>query len=1241
MQYNQSKKKFTTWMMSNPRTTRNNTFGSLGVRNGDTYNVSENCLANLEEILRKLAVEDQTLRTFRRAIGFEQNIRKDLIPLLINLKDDSGCDARDGGGEGVVVDGKEEGEGVVGKHILYACSGKNGYATKIIDTAIKILVDLTVPVECLLPVEAISRTDIGRHTIFELNHLLTTSKEAFTDSRSTKAVMDHMKHVVEKEAVCRLNVQQCESINNCLLLFRNILHIPNTTMTTRREHQQHHQQMLQGVSNCSLSCRSMQNEIIWNLFTQSIDKIIIYLMTCPQKMYWGVTMVQLIALMYKDQHVGTLQKLLNLWLEDSLSESSEDNESNTSPPGKGSGDSSPVVTSDPTSDSSDNGNAAAATSAIVHSPQIRSKATLLINMKRVKSTETEISTSSGVSSMFTTDTGQREENKRDQLHQQFNQKRKCSQSEISDCGYATQVENRESVYTTSSNDDDQPLQKSMHQKPHHSLQKSRYSNPKNRATIALDRKELRRKKLVKRSKTNIINMKGLMLHTPTDEDISNILKEFTVDFLLKGYGNLVRDLHAQLLANVRQMPIDTSHFFWLVTYFLKFAAHLELDLDHVSPVLSYDIISYLTFQGVWLCEELEIGWGMPFADIAVDLKPCLRRLHLVVTAIREYLQAVETYQKSSHLTIEDHCALQKLQAQISQTGDLRHLFLLLLRQYKPSIQSRQYLQDLIVTNHIFLLFLDGIRDKDINIMEHLKQFATVEIMGQYGLLLEEFRENGEFVNNCVFTMMHHIGGDLQHVSKLFQPNILKTFSQIWETDYEICDDWSDLIEYVIHKFINTPRANCCPGSSSSTSAAAAVVSTWTSITTTTAAAAAGLVAGLRREKPTADINTMSTTWTHEDRKNLAVFYKRCIDGGDTIASITKKFQEIATKSRRSQQAFVEELLQQGVISRRQFDEFVKYQTTDNDEVHHEEVIPPLIISDEVNDLHELASNDIGILKEHLCKENKSKLIIWLQNITMEACFAKLALANGNIHGFLDDAITEPSAHHYALLHLPIPVIPWTSEQNNALKHRPFVLLLHNLGFYLPADTGKIFVRIPDFWTADHLFSVAQQLGPIDSDQIKFDIGLLKGRQKNAECFDEMWVTPEANSNGNKFSTSSLHYHGRQTPSMVRYTPLPNSAEWIRTVLEESKIVDVDCALGRSNELSIAIPRIEEKSLPNNLTPPDVRIAERAEPIDMETSQTEEEDKELPFTMNEDTYETTSVASDLTRMCVSDEEEKNI
>lgn len=57
---------------------------------------------------------------------------------------------------------------------------------------------------------------------------------------------------------------------------------------------------------------------------------------------------------------------------------------------------------------------------------------------------------------------------------------------------------------------------------------------------------------------------------------------------------------------------------------------------------------------------------------------------------------------------------------------------------------------------------------------------------------------------------------------------------------------------------------------------------------------------------------------------------------------------------------------------------------------------------------------------------------------------------------------------------------WNSDQHNILQYQPFVLLLHKLGFHLPADSGKIFIRIPVFWTADILYLVARQLGPIDS-----------------------------------------------------------------------------------------------------------------------------------------------------------------
>lgn len=56
-------------------------------------------------------------------------------------------------------------------------------------------------------------------------------------------------------------------------------------------------------------------------------------------------------------------------------------------------------------------------------------------------------------------------------------------------------------------------------------------------------------------------MKGLVHRVPTDEEVSNILKEFTVDFLLKGYSHLMQELFSKLLSDcdlVRAMKHENS-----------------------------------------------------------------------------------------------------------------------------------------------------------------------------------------------------------------------------------------------------------------------------------------------------------------------------------------------------------------------------------------------------------------------------------------------------------------------------------------------------------------------------------------------------------------------------------------------------------------------------------------------------------------------------------------------------------
>lgn len=94
-----------------------------------------------------------------------------------------------------------------------------------------------------------------------------------------------------------------------------------------------------------------------------------------------------------------------------------------------------------------------------------------------------------------------------------------------------------------------------------------------------------------------------------------------------------------------------------------------------------------------------------------------------MTAIREFLQSIETYEKLTHLSEENVKSLQNVKMDISKMEDFRNLFLLLLRQYNPDFQSKQYLQDVIVTNHIYLLLLDDASNSVLSssIMEHMKE----------------------------------------------------------------------------------------------------------------------------------------------------------------------------------------------------------------------------------------------------------------------------------------------------------------------------------------------------------------------------------------------------------------------------------------------------------------------------------------------------------------------------------------
>ena len=76
------------------------------------------------------------------------------------------------------------------------------------------------------------------------------------------------------------------------------------------------------------------------------------------------------------------------------------------------------------------------------------------------------------------------------------------------------------------------------------------------------------------------------------------------------------------------------------------------------------------------------------------------------------------------------------------------------------------------------------------------------------------------------------------------------------------------------------------------------------------------------------------------------------------------------------------------------------------------------------------------------------------------------------------------------------MIPWNKQQEMGLQSEAFILLLHKLGIHLPADVGKCFPRIPHFWSADHIYQLAQKLGPIRKDKLKIDLTIFDSGGKD-------------------------------------------------------------------------------------------------------------------------------------------------
>ncbi|XP_077512437.1 timeless [Amblyomma americanum] len=902
----------------------------------------------------------------------------------------------------------------------------------------------------------------AKEAIQNLHRLLLETKRSFLDVRSTETIMRVLKakmktvRLVEKlgnlwdQEPKDLTENDLEGLSNSLVLMRNLLHVPDKTESSRF-----------GITeNTYEDWLSVHNKLIWNLFVHGLDGVLILMLNSVYKVNWAVVVVQIIALLYKDQDVGNLQHLISN--STSTSESSEDDiESNTSKHsvhhassndsmqpaqpanvmGGGGAGGLPATAGGPASTAGDSGYCqsdftSSSNNSRSFSPRDKGELSRDQSSSSGRASADNMTSSSNGQSSSSDEDNQVKEHIKDP-HHKASAKHRAMHSADSPSGSDSSYEDELLARSKQRN------LVAMSRKSKSQLKGGKCTSSVclEAAVASLESRSTLRDPVWDRKKTLVLL--DASAHVPSNDDISNMLQSFTISFLHSGYGSLVTEL---MRVNHEQGSslIDRCHFLWVVGYFTGLATALGLSLHHVRPVLSVEVVGLLIFEAIAVCQELDLAQHQS----AEGSKLLKKRYHLVVRAFREFIAAIGTYNSRCKGVGDD---MRRLCVSLARLEDLRNIPLLLIRKWNA--MPSQVLVDLIITNHLLLLILEYAQKTegglDIDILGHLSQFATVEVMERYGVVLKDYRTNSVLVNDCVFTMMHHVAGDLKRPEALFHPNILSSFVNILNEGAEIPELYEDLVGYVMNRYLKLAGRNPelyserIPGmrrSGSASSTQPLVV------------------------PPFYDDDSSDSSDCSDEGDDNALYwcFLQFEYDSDPVGQIVEHLRR--NDVRRTRREILDQLKFKRVISNTQCEklEEKEKQFLENSSKPKEQPETQDIDNEERSEITDLVLKLKGMGYEPQLQ--------WIQKKFLEVCYVKLK------NRPLEDA--EPVALHYTLLGQSVPIVAFSEMQSSALKNADFRQLLHKLGLDWPGPAHC--PCIPASWAADKLYATARKLGPLSS-----------------------------------------------------------------------------------------------------------------------------------------------------------------
>lgn len=569
---------------------------------------------------------------------------------------------------------------------------------------------------------------------------------------------------------------------------------------------------------------------------------------------------------------------------------------------------------------------------------------------------------------------------------------------------------------------------------------------------------------------NLLNMTAAMslLTSSGVPEFRHQLTMFTTRVLENGLMTVIVNILEKLKS--KEGGSDEAYLFLEIALFMKFAKIKKLPLKTVKQVLTEDMIGYLTYQCFVRAEDICVKKRTQTKE--------QQKLHLALCALKEMLDFLYEVQGEDSVPLDEVETqfLSHLNRRLAAITDLPQLMVYMIRHCSVELFGRELLQDLVFTNHILILHLDswiqnGQCKKTFSMLSHVKHYATYAIMEKYGTLLEQFLINSPQLNNCVLTMMHHVAGGCGCPNVLLQKTIIDAFLEINDKELYVSDEVDDLIEFIISKFIASAEEDPMQ----------------CAVHMFTRPAGGDTGSHESEKKPPKDSEaSVELEWTSEDSDILIMVYMECQDKSRIVEDILRHFEELDLKKSR------EQIISQ-LVDSEWMDEEEKAQilSTYSDYKPIRSRTPvatnqPDFVNCGKKRKFEAENDLIQTCVHSLQVSGLSDAVSWLKQILCEAAYVKM-----DPDCYMKEAVEEPITRFHVLSKKSIPIVSFTEKHDSFMGDKVFHTLLENLGIHMPGDVGLQHPRIPHFWTAKHILNVAEKLGPLEEDCLKFDMDFMR------------------------------------------------------------------------------------------------------------------------------------------------------